>query len=326
MSPLETGLGADEVLGLALGPTGDLSDRPTVEIPPQGVINRSFLRREAGLVVIVRPGGEAQPIEPSLHWPPYTRALFGDVPNGGVHTLRRVTRILRAYGSLPVPEVRHCGEGTGPGGRDYVVVGILPGHSFDWETNRMGRSAARQLGDHLGRLHAATRRFEGFGVFGAEPIHWIQWWPRFAASYETLADEVCGASPALRGFRWRLDLPLRRATCSPDPRVFPLVCVDQNPSHYLGDETGAISGFVDIEGHLFAPAEWELTTILMWMPYPKAFRQGYERHRLWPESMDDVRDAYATYTLLEWIRCTRSMMNRPEDASALEAWLIGTLA
>ena len=64
----------------------------------------------------------------------------------------------------------------------------------------------------------------------------------------------------------------------------------------------------------------------MWIPHSHAFRRGYEKHRSWPEAMDDVRDAYATYALLEWIVCTRDLMKRPEDVAGLEAWLIGTFA
>lgn len=67
------------------------------------------------------------------------------------------------------------------------------------------------------------------------------------------------------------------------------------------------------------------TTIGMWIPHPRALRRGYEAHRRWPDFVDEVRDAYATYTLLEWLVCTRDLMNRPADVANLEACLIGTL-
>ena len=326
MSYLHPHLGEDDVLTLLNQATGFLAPGATVETPPQGVNNRTYLVREAGLVVKVRPGGEGPCAVPCPHWPAYTCALFGDVPNGGVRSLAAITETLQHHGGLRVPALYRIGEGTGPDGSDFTIAEILPGRPYDWETHRLGRHACRQLGEHLGSLHHATAETEGFGIFGGEPIRWTQWWSRFAASYSILADDVCDRSPVLHNFRRRLENPIQRALRSPDPRAFPLVCVDQNPSHYLGNGGDEISGFVDVEGHLHAPAEWELTTALMWMPHPQSFRRGYETHRAWPESMDDVRDAYATYTLLEWIVCTRDLMRRPEEVANLEAWLIGTFA
>lgn len=326
MGYLHPHLGEDDVLTLLNQATGFLSQGASVETPTQGVNNQTYLVREAGLVVKIRPRGQGPCVVPCPHWPAYTCALLGDAPNGGVRSLARVTETLQRHGSLPVPSILHFGEGTGPDGSDFTIGEILPGRPFDWEANRMGRHACRSLGEHLGRLHAATAQTEGFGIFGGEPTRWTQWWSRFAASYTILADDVCDGSPLLRGFRARLDEPLLRAIRSPDPRAFPLVCVDQSPSHYLGDHADRITGFVDVEGHLYAPAEWELTTIQMWITHARALRNGYETHRPWPDSMDDVRDAYATYTLLEWLVCTRDLMDSPAEVANLEAWIIGTFA
>ena len=287
----------------------------------------SFLSRVVAAESIARlcPQGDGTNPVPGSRPLAHARALFGDIPDGGVHARMRITAVLHRHGGLPVPSILHYGERTGPGESDFTIDEVLPGRSFDGETNPMGRAAARQLGDHLGRLHAATARTDGFGAFGGEPIRGTQWWSRFEASYTILADEVCEASSALRASRWRLDAALREATRSPNPSVFPLICIDQDPSRYLGDEGGLITGFVGVAGHLFAPAEWELTTVLMWMPHPHPFRHGYEHHRRWPEGMEAVRDAYATYALMERIRGTRGLMNRTEEKDALEAWLLGAL-
>ncbi len=326
MSHLQANLGKDDVLALLDRATGFLTPRAKAETPPQGVNNQTYLVREAGLAVTIRPGGGDPPTVPCRPWPAHACALLGDRPNGGVRSLACVTEILQRHGGLPVPAIVHHGEGTGPGGSDFTISEALPGRPFGWETDRMGRRACRQLGEHLGRLHAATVRTEGFGVFGAEPMPWTQWWPRFTASYRLVADDVCAASPLLGGFRARLEAPLARAIRSPDPRAFPLVCVDQSPTRYLGDENGRIVGFGDVEGHLWAPAEWELTTVLMWLPHPRAFRDAYEAHRPWPIAMDGVRDAYATYALLGWLVCARDLVESPMEVSNLEALLIGSLA
>lgn len=326
-SYLHPHLGDDDVLTLLNRATGFSSEGATVEVPTQGVNNRTYLVREAGLAVKLRPAGSGggSPTVPCPHWPAYVCALLGDVPNGGVRSLVDVTRVLRTHGGLAVPNLLHHGEGTGPEGADFTIGEILPGRPFDWTTNALGRTAARQLGDHLGRLHDATVRTDGFGIFGGETVRWTRWWPRFAASYTILADDVGGASPVLRGARARLDAPLRRAVRSPDPRAFSLVCVDQNPTRYLSDDAGRITGFVDVEGHLWAPAEWELSTILLWMPHSNAFRNAYERHRSWPEGMDAAQDAYTLYTLMEWLVRTRDRMDSPAEVANLEALIFERL-
>lgn len=325
MSYLDTHLGNDDVLTLLNRATGFHSPEAQVETPPQGVNNQTYLVREAGMVVKVRPGGDGPTLTPSPHWPAYTCALFGPVPNGGVRSLVALTKILQRTGGLPVPTILHQGEGAGPGGSDYTIGEILPGKPFDWDVNPMGRTASRQLGEHLGQLHDATAQTEGFGIFGGDRAPRSRWWPRFGASYALLADEVCRESSALRPFRPHLDVPLRRANHSPDPLDFSLVCVDQNPTHYLGDDHGRITGFVDIEGHLWAPAEWELAVVSMWIPHTQAFRRGYGLHRAWPEAMEDVSEAYIVYTFLEWILCVRTMMDRPQEVADLERCLLQRL-
>jgi len=286
----------------------------------------TYVVREAGLAVTIYPDGGIPSTAPGPAWPAYAIALLGEKPQPGIRPLLVLTEILDRHGSLPVPRIVHFGEGTGPNGRDFATAEILPGRPFDGERFRMGKRAARQLGEHLGRIHKATARIDGFGAFGEAPTRWNRWWSRFALSYSVLADVVCDASPAPRGFRRRIDAALDRATRSPDPRDFTLVCVDQNPSRYLGDTHGTISGLAGVQGHLWAPAEWELSAILLWMPSPRAFREGYERYRCWPERMDETRDAYATYTLLKRWRRALERKEPPGEFAEIEARMIETLA
>ena len=102
------------------------------------------------------------------------------------------------------------------------------------------------------------------------------------------------------------------------PATMSLVCADQRPSHYLDRGDGTISGMIEVESHLWAPREWELVAVLLWISDPDALRSAYEAHLPWPAAMDEVRPAYSLYTLMEWIQEDWSESGDAKNAAGLE--------
>lgn len=318
MNYLQTDLSPQLVCDAVFEATGKLQPPERVETPAQGINNQTFLLRDAGLVLKMRPAPDGPQYTPCPHWPAYTCALFGGVPNGGLESIPKVTELLQRHGWLEVPKVFSYDDSARRLNGPFLIGALLPGRQFDWHEHVMSKTAAAQLGEHLGRLHAETARTDGFGIFEDPSYPLSDWWLHFSESFNLLADELCDLSPLLCSARTRMHKLLATALSAPKPDKAALICIDQNPSHYLGGEDGAISGFVDIEGHLWAPPEWELASVLAWVRHERAFRDAYRRFSPWPLTMSKVRPAYTCYTYLEWIYCLRHMTNRQKEVETLE--------
>jgi fructosamine-3-kinase len=201
----------------------------------------------------------------------------------------------------------------------YLVSEQLTGTPFDWVEGAPGEAALLQLGEHLARMHDATATTHGFGIYatgGEFPA--AEWWPRFGKSYRVLADELCRASAPVTSIRPELDRALEQAAATGAPTRFALICQDQTPTHYLNRGDGTISGMVDIEAHLWAPADYEIATVEIWAKDRAALRQGYERHGTWPETLEAARSAYWFYTWMEWLYCAYTMLHDEAAAADLE--------
>ena len=200
----------------------------------------------------------------------------------------------------------------------YFVCEKLPGVPFDWDARPVQGSAAAQLGLHLGRVHRATGQAVGFGIY-ARPGEFAlaEWWPRFGRAYAMLFTELARHSPTIAALELPLKAALARAVAKP-PESCALICADQSPTHYLASPTGAISGMVDVEAHLWAPREYELATVELWARDPEDFRRAYADCLPWPDGMNEVRPAYYFFTWMEWIYCLHTLLHDNENAAALE--------
>jgi hypothetical protein len=203
----------------------------------------------------------------------------------------------------------------------YVISELLPGRSLGWDETHPPATAA-QLGDHVGRVHAATAG-AGFGIYAQrDAFSLAEWWPRFGRSYTTLVGEMARCSSHVAEVAALLERALDRAVESGTPAASTLICLDQSPTHYLGRGGGTITAMVDVEGHLFAPPEYELTLLEIWLPDWPALARGYERHRRHPaDLLDEVRPAYWLFTWLEWAYCLRTLLHDEPAALKLEGRL-----
>lgn len=294
-----------------------------IEMPTQGVNNQTYIVRRdgTGLVLKLRPISSGQVVTPCLHWPAYTCALYGNVPNGELSTLVDATALLRENGSLPVPRIFIVDSSASLSPSAFLVAELMPGVPFDWESRPIGAPGLSQIGAHLGTLHRAAYRTDSYGIFADPRIPAQEWWPRFAMAYSILADELSKESEGIRELRPGLDAALLRAMETGTPERFVPMCIDQSPSHYLGDEEGNITGFVDIEGHLWGPADWELAILDLWVREPDALRSGYLSQHSLPARFDETKAAYHCFTLMQWMYCVRYMMGKPDDAVRLESHL-----
>jgi hypothetical protein len=105
------------------------------------------------------------------------------------------------------------------------------------------------------------------------------------------------------------------------PAASALICHDQNPTHYAAAPDGRIAAMLDVEAHLWAPPEYELAMVELWIDDFAALRTAYERHAEWPPAYADVRGAYALATWMEWAYCLHTLLHDATAARALEARL-----
>lgn len=306
-------------------------DVESLRFPGQGVNNQTCLVRLTDgrqLAVKARPGGReaGTPKQPvtgdNPFWPRYTRALFGDFPNGDIETLPAVTALLREHGAVRVPEVYRVDDSFELVAAPYAVSECLAGAAHAFTVDPMTPRAAAQLGEHLARVHAGTAGdtwgvFDRRGEFTAEA-----WWPRFADAYRTLYRELAARSDIMRDLERPLFAALERAAATGTPASFPLICLDNAPTHYLRADDGGIAAMVDVEGHLWAPREYELAMVELWLGSQRcAMWAGYERAAERPTAQPAVRDAYQWMTWMEWTYCNYTLLNDPAEARRMEELL-----
>lgn len=305
-----------------------------VQFPDQGVNNQTYLldlEDGASLVVKVRPvaapGADKEPAAPNnLYWPHYTRALLGPYPNGNMTTLPNVAALLKTHGTLRVPEIYLVDTSCELVPAPYLVAERLSGQGHAFVYNPLTPTATRQLGEHLASVHRATApgsRAAGWGIFGRRGDFASQdWWPRFADAYGVMVEDLARRSETMRLLEKPLYAALDRAAASGTPDAFPLICIDQAPTHYLradDDESGAITAMVDVEGHLWAPREYELAMAELWLgDHRGELWAGYEPRLARPAAQDAVRDAYQWMTWMEWIYCDYTLQNNPVQAAVME--------
>ncbi len=318
--------GESQVREVARRIIGDCAATARIYTPPQGINNRTFIVEAPGaqsLVVKLRPGALcARPVRNSPQWPRYTQHLLGAVPNGGIETLRPISNDLSRWGSITVPEVLLVDTTADLLPAPYFVMRKLDGEPFGWESDAPHGDAVRQLAGHLAGIHYAGRGRDRFGIYACpDQFAAREWWPRFRRAYETIFRELSVWSPSLLSLQKSILKSLKRAEQTGPPSEFPLVCIDQSPSHYLRDPFGGIAGMIDVEAHLWAPRAYELTMIEIWMADFRLFKESYSARLQWPPEMESVRPAYWLMTIMEWIYCLRTLVHDDDAADQLEARL-----
>jgi fructosamine-3-kinase len=300
---------------------GAKAENAQVIVPSQGINNRTYIVQPvvgAGVVIKLRPRPDPR-VRNSPQWPRYCQNLFGPVPNGDIATLGPLTETLDRHGRIKVPRLHLVDSAQALVCVPYVISERLPSISFGWDNNPFHSAPARQLGEHLACVHQGTARAAGFGIYAGEggfPLE--DWWRRFQKAYETILGDLTRTSFHIRAVRERLERALAQAVAAGKPSSCALICVDQNPTHYLGLPNGRITGLIDVEAHLWAPPEYELAMVELWMPDKAAFRAAYEEHLSWPGVLDAVRPAYWFFTWMEWIYCVHTLLHDPQKAAGME--------
>jgi hypothetical protein len=137
-----------------------------------------------------------------------------------------------------------------------------------------------------------------------------------------LLKRLVEASPQLESVVPSLLAAFDRAVSAGEPRHCALICLDQAPSHYLRAQGGGISAMIDIEGHLWAPVEYELAIVSLWMRPFETVKAAYEEHVAWPSAFDEVSDVYRNFTWMQWIYCMRFLTPNPTVVEGLEKQLM----
>ena len=227
-----TTLREPEVRELARPVLGPAADTALVERPDQGVNNRTYLLRTtggAGVAIKMRPYSP-RPVRNSALWPRYTQELYGPIPNGDISTLISLTQKLSRHGSIRPPQILRVDVSREGVAAPYVISELLPGRPLGWDKPRPV-ATAEQLGEHVGRVHAATAG-TGFGIYANRAAFSLaDWWSRFGRSYGTLAGELIRCSSKVAGAARLLEAALRRAIESEAPAGSALICLDQSPTH-----------------------------------------------------------------------------------------------
>ena len=305
---------------------GDSAATAHIYAPTQGINNKTFIVEATGaqsLVIKLRPGGFCdQAVRNSPQWPRYTQHLLGTIPNGGIGTIQPISDDINRWGAIAAPEVLLVDTTADLLPAPYFVMRKLDGEPFGWERDALGEDASRQLARHLAGIHCAGRSRDHFGIYACpDQFSAREWWPRFRRAYETIFRELSGWSSSLLSLQKPILTALGRAEQTGSPSEFPLVCIDQSPSHYLRDVRGNIAAMIDVEAHLWAPRAYELTMIEIWLPDFGLFNESYSAHLDWPSEMELVRPAYWLMTIMEWIYCSRTLMHDDAAADQLEARL-----
>jgi aminoglycoside phosphotransferase (APT) family kinase protein len=217
--------------------------------------------------------------------------LFGMSIYHHIKHRRALAGFLRRHSPLTIPHALHIDMSEKIFPRPFIVYEKLPGEpaNLDGAADSAGAAAfARQLGDHLGRLHTAD--FQFWGSYPSPPDFALKDWPlRLSGSLKALAHRWFSDQPevlaALPGF-------VSQARRLPPPASAALVLPDLRPNQFLVSD-GHLSALVDIESHVLGPRELDFIA-LEYMLTPQtlpAFMDGYTRHLPLP-NMASVRPLY----------------------------------
>jgi aminoglycoside phosphotransferase (APT) family kinase protein len=212
--------------------------------------------------------------------------LFGMNVYDHMPRRRHLVAFLSRHTSLVIPQALHIDLSQKVFQRPFVVYEKLPGKS---PVSPFGSPViARELGEHLGRVHAANFRF--WGSYPPPPEFALHDWPpRLASSLEKLAPRAFSDQPAvieaLPGF-------VAQARRLSPPSSASLILPDLRPNQFLVRD-GHLFALVDIESHVLGPRELDFVALEYSLSQDdlEAFTDGYTHHLALPD-LGAVRQLY----------------------------------
>ncbi|GEM48534.1 phosphotransferase enzyme family protein [Deinococcus cellulosilyticus] len=202
--------------------------------------------------------------------------------------LRQVLTLLSGIQGVQVPRVRGEVEVEG---QVYLVLEKLDGNTI-CSFEDQPETVMEQLGEMMARIHAQTFTWCGHPTGRVQkPLE--DFHAALLDTMQMLVDRFYPAAEfraALEHARAQLeDVPVTEAS---------LVMLDQDPSQYLHHE-GELSGLVDVEAYVIAPAALDLIGLeyVLDRKAARAVKQGYCRIRPFPD-LSRVRSPYRLFCRL----------------------------
>jgi len=275
-----------------------LSD-PVVEVQhnQSGYANDTWIVRTEKRSYVVKATRAAADPRPDRPFWDGMYTLFGVNPYGHLQQRRALADFIRQHSPLEVPHTIHIDASQSVYPRPFIIDEKLPGEPADLDPTTSPfdvLALARQLGEHLGSLHAVAFNF--WGSYPISPSFRLQDWP------ELLAKALENMTP-----HWFEDQPqvmralpdfAARARRLPALASAALIFPDLHPGQFLVHD-GRLAALVDIESHVLGPRELDFIA-LEYALQPRhlpAFREGYTRHLPLP----DLAPVRALYRYLYWV-------------------------
>jgi aminoglycoside phosphotransferase (APT) family kinase protein len=204
----------------------------------------------------------------------YERRMMAQEPQ--LHSL------LRAETSVPVAEIVAYDNSRSLLDRDYLLMERLPGRPLAEARLSAGQmdGVLEQVGAHLAQMHALVA--DRYGYLGAhQPMPpQATWVEAFSVMWNKMMDDLvaCGGytTEEADAFRRLLDV-YRPHFDRPVPAS--LLHMDVWSQNILVDETGRVTGLVDLDRALWGDPEIEFAVLDYCGISEPAFWQGYGRRR-----------------------------------------------
>ncbi len=239
----------------------------------------------------------------------YERRMMAQEPQ--LHAL------LRAETTVPVAEVLAYDDSRAMVDRDYLLMERLPGQSLT-EARLTGQQldgVLEQVGVHLAQMHTLVA--DRYGYVGAHRPMQPQptWVEAFTVMWNKLLDDIvaCGGytPDEADGFRRLLEI-YRPHFDRPVPAS--LLHMDVWSQNILVDETGRVTGLVDLDRALWGDPEIEFAVLDYCGISEPAFWQGYGRARDTSFSAQIRARFYLLYEVQKYIVIRIRRRNDPAQA------------
>ena len=210
--------------------------------------------------------------------------------------------LLRAETSVPVAEIYAHDDSHALIDRSFMLMERLPGRALSEMRGLSSRAidgVLEQVGDCLRQMHALQA--EAYGYLGAHQPMAPQptWWEAFRVMWNALLDDVQAAggyTPEEAGFLRSL-LDTYREHFYPAPAS--LLHMDVWGQNILVDETGRLTGLVDLDRALWGDPEIEFAVLDYCGISEPAFWAGYGQER---DTSPQAQVRQRFYLLYEGVR------------------------
>jgi aminoglycoside phosphotransferase (APT) family kinase protein len=204
----------------------------------------------------------------------YERRMMAQEP--GLHEL------LRAQTTVPVAEIVAYDDSRTLLDRDYLLMERLPGRPLTEAHlgSRQLDGVLEQVGGYLAQMHALVA--DRYGYLGAHRpmVPQPTWAEAFAVMWDKLLDDIvaCGGYTAEEADALRRLLAVYRPHFD-RPVPASLLHMDVWSQNILVDETGRVTGLVDLDRALWGDPEIEFAVLDYCGISEPAFWRGYGRPR-----------------------------------------------